>query len=183
MFLVPPIPSHQVIFQSVNTVVIFFLAPASTAPSNDPFGDGFGAFGSQPAGGAQADPFAPREAQKPPEPTPSYTYEPSTQNDEPDYGSTATDNSHGGYGGGDSTLSSTMAAGKKGGIFGGKGKVNDPFMMGPSPGPSTEELATIENNGGVVRWSGSNEPFAITVKVINSGFRIIQIFMVREIDY
>ena len=76
-----------------------------------------------------------------------------------------------------------MAAGKKGGIFGGKGKVNDPFMMGPSPGPSTEELATIENNGGVVRWSGSNEPFAITVKVINSGFRIIQIFMVRGNDY
>ena len=144
-----------------------FKAPASTTPSNDPFGDGFGAFGAQPAstgatGSAQADPFAPREAQKPPEPTPSYTYEPSTnQNDEPDYGSTATD-SH--YGAGDpSTLSSTMGA-KKGGIFGGKGKVNDPFMMGPSPGPSTEELASIENNGGVVRWSGSNEPFAITVR-------------------
>ena len=126
--------------------------------------DGFGASGSHSAnsGDAQADSFSVRETQKQPEPTPSYTYEPSTQNDEPDYGSTATD-SHAGYGGGDSTLSSTMAA-KKGGIFGGKGKVNDPFMMGPSPGPSTEELATIENNGGVVRWSGSNEPFAITVR-------------------
>lgn len=163
-----PTHSHQVTFWLLLLYFYFeFSAPASTTPSNDPFGDGFGAFGSQPAGsgGAQSDPFAPREAQKPPEPTPSYTYEPSTQNDEPDYGSTATDNSHG-YGAGDSTLSSTMA--KKGGIFGGKGKVNDPFMMGPSPGPSTEELATIENNGGVVRWSGSNEPFAITVKVINS---------------
>ena len=31
------------------------------------------------------------------------------------------------------TLSSTVGA-KKGGIFGGKGKINDPFFIGPTPG-------------------------------------------------
>ena len=80
--------------------------------------DGFGASGSHSAnsGDAQADSFSVRETQKQPEPTPSYTYEPSTQNDEPDYSTTAS-GSHAGYGGGDSTLSSTMALKKPDGAL------------------------------------------------------------------
>ena len=42
----------------------------------------------------------------------------------------------------DATLSAATGA-KKGGIFGGKGKINDPFFMGPAPGPATEELGMV----------------------------------------
>ena len=62
----------------------------------------------------------------------------------------------------DSTLGSTVG-GKKVGIFGGKGKINDPFFMGPNPGPCQDDLATIESEGTIVRWRGGHERFAITV--------------------
>ena len=32
------------------------------------------------------------------------------------------------------TLSGSTTMAKKGGIFGGKGKINDPFFIGPTPG-------------------------------------------------
>ena len=61
----------------------------------------------------------------------------------------------------DSTLSGPP---KKGGIFGGKNKINDPFFIGPSPGPSMDEnVPQVAQEAGVVRWKGNHTPFTLTV--------------------
>jgi len=144
----------------------FQPAPQQAAPASDPFGsDPFGfqasASPAQSSGGFGSDPFAPAPAQvvppKPSEP-PSFTNE--AVNDETDnsYSYSQADYSAGN----DMTLSSTVGA-KKGGIFGGKGKINDPFFIGPTPGPSNDDLASIEKCDNVIRWSRTIEPFAISV--------------------
>jgi len=53
---------------------------------------------------------------------------------------------------------------KKGGLFGGKNKINDPFFIGPSPGPSLDDnMPSVASESGVVRWKGSAEPFSLSV--------------------